>query len=83
MWSMSDRTLADVLVELEEQWRRTVPRLVEVLLSGAAEAELDAVEEQCRLRLPHEPRTWWWWHNGSGRTTRPGRTRSAGHGRSG
>jgi cell wall assembly regulator SMI1 len=57
--------LTEALLEgLAERWRTLGAPIVDSMLPGLSDAEMDALVAPLGLRLPTEARVWWGWHDG-------------------
>lgn len=55
----------ELLEELEGHWRRQQAPVLERLLPGLTDEEMDESTRPIGLRLPAEARVWWGWHDGA------------------
>jgi hypothetical protein len=62
---MSRAACASALEEIEGHFRRMGAPVLDYLLPGLTDAEMDALTEPHGFHLPDDVRAWWAWHNGA------------------
>ncbi|WP_293913376.1 SMI1/KNR4 family protein [Deinococcus sp.] len=62
----ADTPLTDVLAQIDAWYLVNVPAIHATLRPGVTDAELDALEQKTKLKLPEAFRTLYKWHDGDG-----------------